>query len=919
MSTLRHELPDRVRGTLVNRADLLLAFVDLPPERWVDAAAECGFAQGAVREEEKPAPVAKSRPVRPSQSRRELKPAPPSELRFLRAVAYKRLEVEQIELPPEIGDRPISESELAARPYRIKAELLQPWSRMWPYLHGVLGEYLPGSRIDLARLVDDMARLRPVQRLPFRQRLAWAPKLHILVDGAAAMDQFRGDVDALLARLRQLRGSEGFHCRLLTAAPDSDDMEEISTNLSPGGLPWTEPEAGDTLLVLGDLGCLDQAPSRIAAWLRYGRHLRREGVLPFALSPCPRDRWDARLARVWACAPWDRHERLPHHRSGMQPAASLVDDTSRRKMLEALLRACSVAHRVESPLLRELRMLLPDADVGLEHDLRSHPEVSAMAGVCAMNFQHVDRRMSELATVDDGHVERLKKALPGLLRKHHHVHSAVVRASETNNLRAAGLEMTEKELAEAQSVFRAGNRSRLEEIETTSEEQVPTDNAGLAAWTAREVGRMSRKRGASDAELAAASALESLASGGVAEPPDGLDMAAYRRTRYWGLRKQGGHHVWQLRQNGQNLELQPSSGSLLPGATSASPLAGSPLALVPAHTPSVSLTFREKAEQRNVDLRTDREEGRGCALASPDRIEVASDSCELVLEARKVSPWATRFGWDGYGLFADFEASGATFAMRWIPPGEFMMGSPEDEPGRFDREGPQRRVTIGQGFWLGQTPVTQGQYGAVTGDRPSHFRHAGDRAPVEQVSWEDCREFCKRVAGKVGGAKDSLDFRLPSEAEWEYACRAGTNTALYTGPLTIEGENHGPELDAIAWYGGNSGVDYEGGHDSSDWLEKQHDHNRAGTHPVGLKACNPWGLYDVLGNVYEWCEDVWQDSYQGAPDDGSAWHSEGRSRVYRGGGWALDARRCRCASRYGWRPGIRNDLVGFRLVLAAQG
>ena len=246
------------------------------------------------------------------------------------------------------------------------------------------------------------------------------------------------------------------------------------------------------------------------------------------------------------------------------------------------------------------------------------------------------------------------------------------------------------------------------------------------------------------------------------------------------------------------------------------------------------------------------------------------------------------------------------------------MGSPEDEPGRLDWEGPQHHVTIGQGFWLGETPVSQGQYGAVTGDRPSRFSHAGDLAPVEQVSWEDSQEFCKKLAKKVREAKAPLNFRLPSEAEWEYACRAGTNTALYTGPLTIEGENHGPELDDIAWYGGNSGVDYKGGHDSSDWPEKQHDHNRAGTHPVGQMACNAWGLYDMLGNVYEWCDDVYHHSYKGAPDDGSAWLGEGRLRVSRGGGWANGARYCRCAFRNRWPPGGRRNGVGFRLVLAAQ-
>jgi formylglycine-generating enzyme required for sulfatase activity len=925
MSLSPHELPQRVPGTLVNRADLLLAIARLPAKDWATAALECGFVQrppGTKREERRgsaePAPLPTSAPA----SELRVEPAAsPAELRFLQAVSYQRFDVAVSKRPDEIGSQPIRDGQLRAAPYRIAPKPLQPWSRLWPYLHHVLGQYLPGRRIDLPRLVDQIARQQPVRGVPFRRRLAWASRVHILVDGSEAMHQFRDDIHGLLSRLRELRGSEGFCSRVIRVEPEPDRrrMEAKARSLSPGDSSTSEPDSGDTLLVFSDLGCLSGNAKRIDAWTGYGLHLQRKGVQRFALSPCPRDRWAAGLARVWACAPWDVHERLPYGRSGLRPGAAHLDGERRREMLEALLQACSVPLMVESALLRDMRLALPGADAGLEHDLRDHAEMNAAAGACALNHQHVNGRMDELAAEGGNeYVKRLREALPDLLRRHHRGHSARLIASETYNCLAAGLDVTEEELDEAQSVARAGNCARLEEIESAVAGQAPADRRGLGAWHSRELARKSFVRGAHDRELAAACALESLASGGTVECPEHIDMAAYRRTRYWGLRKQGGHHVWQLRQNGQNLELQPSSGSLLPGVTSAPPLAGSPLALVPAQTPSVSLTFRQKAELHNVDLRTDREEGRGCALASPDRIEVASDSCELVLEAREVPPWATRFGWDRYGLFADFEAAGATFAMRWIPPGEFMMGSPEDEPGRYDDAGPQHRVTIGRGFWLGETPVTQGQYAAVTGNRPSHFSHAGDRAPVEQVSWEDCREFCKGVAGKVRGAEAPLAFRLPSEAEWEYACRAGTNTALYTGPLTIEGERNGPELDAIAWYGGNSGVDYEGGVDSSDWPEKRREHNRAGTHPVGQKARNAWGLYDMLGNVYEWCEDVWQDNHEGAPDDGSARHGEGGGRVCRGGSWASDARYCRCACRNRWQPVDRNGYLGFRLVLAAQ-
>jgi formylglycine-generating enzyme required for sulfatase activity len=165
-----------------------------------------------------------------------------------------------------------------------------------------------------------------------------------------------------------------------------------------------------------------------------------------------------------------------------------------------------------------------------------------------------------------------------------------------------------------------------------------------------------------------------------------------------------------------------------------------------------------------------------------------------------------------------------------------------------------------------------------------------------------------------------VELRLPTEAEWEYACRAGTTTALYTSDIEILGERNASALDPIAWYGGNSGVDFEldNGWDSSDWDEKQYPHTRAGTRPVGLKDVNPWGLCDMLGNVWEWCADHWHDSYNGAPVDGTAWIDSdagaGTRRVLRGGSWNSFARSVRSAYRHAFDPGIRYYIIGFRCV-----
>ena len=235
--------------------------------------------------------------------------------------------------------------------------------------------------------------------------------------------------------------------------------------------------------------------------------------------------------------------------------------------------------------------------------------------------------------------------------------------------------------------------------------------------------------------------------------------------------------------------------------------------------------------------------------------------------------------------------NGETMEFVWIEPGRFEMGSPSSESGRYDDEGPRHWVTIGEGFWLGQTEVTQGQYRAVMGKNPSSFK-GSDMLPVEQVSWNDAKSFCERVSRETG-----LRVRLPSESEWEFACRAGTTTAFNTGStINTDQANYNGNWT----YGnGRKGV----------YREK--------TVPVGSFKPNAWGLYDMPGNVWEWCEDVWHDSYQGAPTDGSAWTrgvDQGR-RVLRGGSWLDYPRFCRSAFRGRYTPVNAHFLNGFRVCL----
>ena len=272
--------------------------------------------------------------------------------------------------------------------------------------------------------------------------------------------------------------------------------------------------------------------------------------------------------------------------------------------------------------------------------------------------------------------------------------------------------------------------------------------------------------------------------------------------------------------------------------------------------------------------------------------------------------WASGWGQDRYDVFVEFTLLEVTQRLRWIPPGQFWMGSPENEPGRWSDEGPRHQVTLPQGYWLFDTPCTQALWQAVMDNNPSRFK--SPTRPVEQVSWDDVQDFLRQINARVPG----LNLELPSEAQWEYACRAGTETAIYTGEIAILGERNAPVLDPIAWYGGNSGVDFDlsDGYNSSDWREKQYPHTRAGTRPVGRKRTNPWGLYDMLGNVLEWTQDHWHEDYQGAPTNGSAWEDRaaGAGRVFRGGSWYGFARDVRAASRFAGDPAYRGDGLGFR-------
>ena len=230
----------------------------------------------------------------------------------------------------------------------------------------------------------------------------------------------------------------------------------------------------------------------------------------------------------------------------------------------------------------------------------------------------------------------------------------------------------------------------------------------------------------------------------------------------------------------------------------------------------------------------------------------------------------------------------ATLDLVRIPAGKFMMGSNE-----YSSEQPIHEATLKE-FWMGKYAVTNAQWQAIMRAKPSEkhdVKFQGENQPVVGVSWDDAKQFCEKASQKTGKS-----IRLPSETEWEYACRAGTTTLFHSG------ETITPDI-----------VNYDG---SVPYGDAPKGGYRQKTVNVDSFSPNAWGLYQMHGNVLEWCEDIWHENYNGIPQDGSAWLSDGEQakRLLRGGSWYVSAVICRSANRSRWRASDRSNVIGFRVV-----
>jgi formylglycine-generating enzyme required for sulfatase activity len=877
---------------------------------------------------------------------------------------------------------------------------LLPWKRLWPFLKGVLGAQRRSLQLDVPRTVKKMALAVPLRRFPLRKRQAWQTRAVLLVDYHPALAPFWDDYDWLLRRLSAVRGKLGLS--VVRTVWGGDFLWDAKKKRR-----WQPPATGaeTSILALGDLSQFHPEQAELAHWLRLGRQLTRRGLRPWALCPCPRERWSTPMSHTWSLACWDHGMRLPtgRGRRGLSAQPPLLTEQNEiqaqheRQLLD-LLRLASPALHVERGLLRDLRLLLPhEADAGTEYDAFQSADFtgSESARQFAPRLQAALRR--ELMDTARVPLPLFLSAIRLLLAHHWHSRAVfgaqewdgILDTSTPEHLAALGkagllhegvyedirlhweklaaglLRQSYGEHQSAMRPFAASLVSNLQESGLTSD---------TTARRAKEI--IWRLHHSESKRLAPWVRPESIE---FIEPQQTLKVQALTlreglQLDLWMEEWAGGLGVIQGHRMTLGLSVegeQPNQSFKAERDWAASTL----------------LTEEELRHARRVTLNAGDErlilekmcrpawasrmwyDGGGLqaeAALGKDKVPftwMLQETIELERredghnyrinhgrhvagwQATKAPKWSSRLWVDEFGLAAEFRIKDVPFVLRWIPSGSFLMGSPEDEPGRtteltptglIDEEGPQHRVTISKGYWMAETPVTRRQWQAVVeagrdnlplwkkiftqaetlSPNPSYFQGPGD-LPVESVTWHESRNFCRLLNALL---PDGPGFHLPTEVQWEYACRAGTETAIYSGGIVLDGEVKSSQLAQIAWYGGNSGTDLEVANpqDSTIWLGMEGS-QKAGTHRVGLKMANPWGLFDTLGNVWEWCGDEWDDQAY-SKRRGIAKIAVPRpiytnlKRVARGGSWNNAAKFCRAAYRSYFVPDDRGLILGLRLA-----
>ena len=799
---------------------------------------------------------------------------------------------------------------------------LMPIARLLPLLFNSLAQARTGHSLDYRQLIKQIGQGNALQRLPKRQHRRWPQRLQIIVDASSRLEPYWADFEGLVRQLQTLLGQEAVQALRF----DEDTLGEQLCYCLPWPAadtdqwqPWQTPPADVSVLILGDLGGGDDRA--IIAWRRQLACLQSHPSPILTLSPVSGSSEDRLFCQQFK--PNAFNDQYPVSRHPVRNGFSLKPSPT-ALTLDDILIWLSPLPLIDTGLLRRLRVEMQWGSSDLEAVLWNHPAMrdiglgicvqSEVAGDYQQRFQqqYAGSKEAKLfwSIVDAHHTE----AYDGL-RQLDKFKRSVLELQDDSAVReyfkrlcAMGLRSGSD--SAQQHALRMQCRTVLASMPTIIWKSDLKDLAYVIYATAHEAGI---KAGQWPKQL-----------------PDGFNPDRLRWVvggdESAAVREMQGWQIVQVGDQGQ-MTVEPCSfeddpvvtifktevSKAFPPRLSLADVKGSKTDVL-QKSMTVTLSENETAvfEARGLKLELE-------AIFKPSwasrigwsakgltsRIPWLNQELEVfwqpaTTEAKGSWRWPTPFGDDTFGLYVDLSVKQVTQRFRWVEPGTFWMGSPEDEPerewgGHEEGKGTETRhqVTLTHGFWLADTTVTQAFWLAVMGNNPSEFNDNPEH-PVENVSWHDTQLFIDRLNGVLQG----LSARLPSDAEWEYACRAGTDTPFSFGAnITPEQVNYDGNLPYL---GGKKGL------------------YRQQTVPVKSLPSNPWGLYEMHGNVWEWCADVWQQQTSSEPviDPRIKGVQGDSTRVVRGGSWLHDGRGLRSASRRKFMSdGRLNNRLGFRLAL----
>ncbi|WP_022953238.1 formylglycine-generating enzyme family protein [Leucothrix mucor] len=850
---------------------------------------------------------------------------------------------------------------------------LTRWSRLEPFLKKILGANVSGMQVDEQQLVKQVASGKPFDRIPRKQRRSWSTKVRVLIDINEDNFPYRSDFLHLRDKLIQARGTEGLELQYIHDEPGGYVVryEQCREFIEP----WSAPKHTTLLLILSDLGMHSNTRSALYGWLVFGQLLNAQGVRPMVLMPAAERDIDKRLLRYFDCFIWDGSSDLKRVKGGYQAEKDKLDhsesiddllsyffatlrvDAGLLRATRYLFNAFDIGHEVA--IWQHRDTVYEGDEWGWQANSRENHQEKALK-----LFQQLD-------------VKKRAKLVELIGRYHAMLPDELYFEAMHNLMLLEGLDNTGKLSGMVPEVVSQATERYMQDLVKTYAEHPDHGlldswvKRHLLRNQAKEL------RGQYDFWLAfmAFSHLHEERRTGAAESeyPDYLtedeiaEISRYinhaKTFREYELWQQGEKLVLKSKDGEVTKKTEPEddwgnhahAGALLLNMTldderifhvntdrhgnqkvvslNLSKIKkGFGFSSAREHqfqigreliTVDVSTAQQRKepwmrsvvsVDENGFSVESESREGSiyRWYWHSPNYIKwkswseaVLPESSEPKLTSHKVnstrgvwffSPrysgwtpdWAAECYYDEYGVAVEAEIAGITQRFRWIEPTTFQMGSPEYEKGRLSDREVQRQVTLSQGYWLAETTCTQQLWQAVTGDNPSKSKDKAN--PVEQVSWEDVQNFLQLINQK----QPELGLRLPTEAEWENACRAGTETPFYFG---VE-----DELDL-------NKVNYSG-----KWNDSNPGSDSAGKIlPVKSYPANQWGLYEMHGNVVEWCEDWYGEYPEGSVIDPQGRESEGL-RVLRGGSWIDLGRFCRSAYRRYRHPNHRDYSIGFRLA-----